>query len=242
MENNNIEIIYEDEHLVAVNKPSGLIVHSDGRTKEPTLADWVVSNYPEAENVGEPIKLSNGEEIQKHGIVHRLDRDTSGVIVIAKNQETFLHLKEQFQDRTIEKTYRAIVHGKVKEQEGVIDIPIGKSKRDFRQWLASLKARGKLREAKTEYKVLAQNPEYSYVEVYPKTGRTHQIRVHFKAIGHPLVCDKLYAPKRECMPELGRLGLHAWRLTLRGQGGEILTLEAPLPEDMEKALATQALV
>jgi len=237
-----IPIIYEDKNLVAVNKPAGLIVHSDGRTIEPSLSDWVVEKYPETENVGEPIKLSNGEEIKKHGIVHRLDRDTSGVIVIAKNQESFLHLKQQFQDRTTEKTYRAIVYGKVKEKEGVIDIPIGKSKKDFRQWSASPKARGKLREAVTKYKVLSQTSEFSYVEVYPKTGRTHQIRVHFKALGYPLICDGLYAPKRECLPELGRLGLHAWQLTLKGQGGEILTLEAPLPEDLQGALATLSLV
>jgi len=242
MENNNIEIIYEDENILVVNKPSGLIVHSDGRTKEPSLSDWVVEHYPETENVGEPIKLSSGEEIKKHGIVHRLDRDTSGVIVIAKNQESFVNLKEQFQERTTEKTYRAIVHGRVKEKEGVIDIPIGKSKRDFRQWLASLKARGKLREARTEYKVIAQNTDYSYVEVYPKTGRTHQIRVHFKALGYPLVCDELYAPGRVCPPELGRLGLHAWRLTIVGKKGETLTLEASLPKDFRSALAALSLV
>jgi 23S rRNA pseudouridine1911/1915/1917 synthase len=174
--------------------------------------------------------------------VHRLDRGTSGVIVIAKDQDTFLHLKKQLHDRTTEKTYHAIVWGAFKDQAGVIDMPIGKSKKDFRQWVASPKARGVLREARTEYSVLAQNDNYAYIEVHPRTGRTHQIRVHLKSIGHPLLCDTLYASGRACPALPGRLALHAAQLVFRGVNNEVLAIEAPLPKDFARALAELGLV
>ena len=145
----NISIIYEDKNIVAINKPSGLVVHSDGKTEEPTVVDWVLKNYPETKDVGEPLVLNDGKEIKRPGIVHRLDRDTSGILLIAKNQESFLHLKKQFQNRTIQKTYRAIVYGRVKNDEGVIDRPIGRSKKDFRRWTAQRDIRGKESEAVT---------------------------------------------------------------------------------------------
>ncbi len=232
----NISIIYEDKNIVAINKPSGLVVHSDGKTEEPTVVDWVLKNYPETKDVGEPLVLNDGKEIKRPGIVHRLDRDTSGILLIAKNQESFLHLKKQFQNRTIQKTYRAFVYGRVKNDEGVIDRPIGRSKKDFRRWTAQRDIRGKEREAVTEYKVLERGSDYSFVEVYPKTGRTHQIRVHFKAINYPVVCDKLYAPKRECGLGFERLALHAYSVEFDLIDGTHLKLEAELPDDFEKAL------
>lgn len=232
-----IPVIYEDENMIAVNKPAGLVVHPDGRTKEYTLSDWVVAHYPETREVGEPIKLSHGGQIPKHGIVHRLDRDTSGIMVIAKNQEAFLFLKKQFQGREVSKSYRAIVYGRVKEKNGVINKAIGKSRSDFRQWSAEKNARGVLREAVTEYEVLENSPQFSYLALYPKTGRTHQIRVHLKSIGHPVLCDKLYAEKRLCAGGMGRTALHASFISLRTPEGVMITVEAPLPEDFENALA-----
>ncbi|MBU1558107.1 RluA family pseudouridine synthase [Patescibacteria group bacterium] len=232
----NIKIIYEDENLVAINKPTGLVVHSDGKTDEPNVADWVLKNYPETEDVGEPLVLSDERIIKRPGIVHRLDRDTSGILVIAKNQESFLNLKEQFQNRTTQKTYQAFVYGRVKNDEGVIDRPIGRSKNDFRRWTAQRDIRGREREALTEYKVLERGNEYSLVEIYPKTGRTHQIRVHFKAINYPIVCDKLYAPKRECALGFERLALHAYSLEFNLMEGKRIKLEAALPEDFKVAL------
>jgi 23S rRNA pseudouridine1911/1915/1917 synthase len=229
-----IQIIYEDENIIAVNKPAGLVVHSDGRTKEATLSDWVLENYPEACEVGEPIKLSDGSEILKHGIVHRLDRETSGVILVAKNQETFLFLKRQFQDRKINKVYRAVVYGSMKNVRGTVDKPIGKSKKDFRVW-AVAGTRGVLRDAVTEYKVLCVAKDFSYIEVYPKTGRTHQIRVHMKAIQHPVVCDRLYAPNKECGLGVNRVALHALSIDFSLRGGERIKIEAPLPEDLKMA-------
>src|SRR3989338_10854320 len=255
-----ISVIYEDENILAVNKPAGIAVHPDGRTKEYTLSDWVAENYPSTRGVGEPIKLTHGlptaqagGEIPKHGIVHRLDRDTSGVMIIAKNQEAFLFFKKQFQDRMVKKTYHAIVYGRVKEKKGVIDKPIGKSRSDFRQWSAEAGARGTLREATTEYEVISRSGasadsrgldaedrgrgQFTYLKVSPKTGRTHQIRVHLKAIGHPVLCDKLYASKRPCSGGLGRMALHAFSISINTPNSTHITIEAPVPGDFEGALA-----
>lgn len=230
-----IPILFENNEVLAVDKPAGLVVHSDGKTKEPSLTDWVVENYPEMESVGEPA-MYDGKEIARPGIVHRLDRETSGVIVLAKTQESFENLKKQFQEREIEKTYNAFVYGALKDDKGTIDRPIGKSKSDFRRWSAQRGARGEMREAVTDYKVLNKNKDFSYLEVSPKTGRTHQIRVHLKAINYPVVCDKLYAPKRDCALGFERLALHARLITVSMLDGEKTTIEADLPEDFKKAL------
>jgi len=231
-----IEILYEDENILAVNKPAGLAVHSDGKTKEYVLTDWVMENYPEIENVGEKA-FYDGKEIARPGIVHRLDRDTSGVIVVAKNQDTFLHLKKQFQERSVKKTYYAFVYGQMKDSKGVIDRPIGRSSKDFRQWSAQRGARGVMREATTEYEVMEHKTEASYIKLMPKTGRTHQLRVHMKAVNHPIVCDKLYAPKRECLLGFERLALHASYIGFDLPDGLRIKIEAPLPEDFAMALA-----
>ncbi len=232
----NIKIIYEDENIVAINKPAGLVVHYDGKTKESSVVDWVMEKYPEIEGVGEPLILSSGEIIKRPGIVHRLDKETSGVLLIAKNQKTFLFLKEQFQNRKTKKSYRAFVYGEIKNDKGVIDRPIGRSTSDFRKWSAQRGARGKMRGAITEYVVLDRKSNFSYVELNPKTGRTHQLRVHLKAINHPIVCDSLYAEKKECALGFQRLALHAFSIEFDLPSGEHLKLEADLPDDFKKAL------
>ncbi|KKP80728.1 MAG: Pseudouridine synthase, RluA family [Parcubacteria group bacterium GW2011_GWB1_35_5] len=222
-----IKIIYEDEYILALDKPSGLLVHTDGRSKEKTLVDWINENYPKLKEVGEEQTLQNGEKIQRPGIVHRLDRDTSGIIIVAKTKETYQFLKEQFQDRKVQKIYNAVVWGNFSPDkiEGVIEKPIGRSASDFRKWSAEYGAKGELREAVTEYKVLVQNKDFSFLEVRPKTGRTHQIRVHLKSISHPVVCDKLYGSKKsnelqemsyDKKENLGfdRLALHALSIKL----------------------------
>ena len=238
----DIEIIYEDDNVLAVNKPAGLVVHSDGRTKEPTLSDWVLGHYPQTKDVGESIVLSDGSDIKKYGIVHRLDRETSGVILIAKNQDTFLFLKRQFQDRKIKKVYRAIVYGNLKSERGTVDKPIGRSKGDFRKWTTGSGIRGTARDAITEFKVLVRWRSFSYLEIYPKTGRTHQIRVHLKSIGHPVMCDRLYAPKKECALGFSRVALHALSVDFALRGGNRLKLEAPLPDDFKHAVEQMSCV
>ena len=231
-----MEILFENKNILAINKPSGLVVHSDGKTKEPSVCDWLLEKYPEMKDVGEPWVNQQGETISRPGIIHRLDRETSGVLIIAKNQKSYLWLKSQFQSREIQKTYNAFVYDCIKEEGGVIDRPIGRSNKDFRMYSAQRGARGEMREAVTEFKVIKRCSGVSYVEVYPKTGRTHQIRVHFKAISHPVVCDSLYAPKRDTMLGFERLALHARKIELEDLGGKVLSVEAPLPDDFISAL------
>ena len=225
----DISILYEDSDVLVVNKPSSLIVHSDGRTNEPTLVDWVLGKYPEIKRVG---------DVARQGIVHRLDRETSGVMIVAKNQKAYDFLKGQFQSRSVEKIYHAFVYGRVKNDEGVIDRPIARSKRGGALWSATRGKKGKERDAVTEYKVLRRGDGYSLVELRPLTGRTHQLRVHLKAINYPVVCDKLYVPKKECILGFNRLALHARSLTLTLLGGKNIKIEAPYPNDFENALKT----
>jgi 23S rRNA pseudouridine1911/1915/1917 synthase len=239
----NLSVLYEDNNYVIINKPAGLVVHSDGKTKEPTVADWVLQTYgDEIKEVGEPLTLSSGEIIYRPGIVHRIDRDTSGVLVITKNQDSFIYLKDQFQRRDVEKTYNAFVYGEMKKEDGVIDRAITRSRKDFRLWSAQRGGRGEARDAVTEYKVLEKTSYdrhdlgFTYVEVKPKTGRTHQIRVHFKAINHPIIADPLYAPKRKAALGFKRLALHARSITFSDIHGKKIEVEAPLPEDFKEAL------
>jgi 23S rRNA pseudouridine1911/1915/1917 synthase len=246
-----IDILYEDKDIVAINKPAGLVVHSDGRTEEETLADWVLENYPKTKNVGEPTRGQNGEEILRPGIVHRLDRETSGVMLIAKTQKGFETLKKQFQEHQIQKTYHTFVYGEMspygrslegrKNNKGVIDRAIGRSSKDFRLKSAQRGAKGEMREAVTEYEVIFRGLGYSFVKVTPKTGRTHQIRVHFKAINYPLVSDKLYAPniikQRENTLGFKRLALHSYEIKFADVKGKEHSVTAPYPPDFVYALS-----
>lgn len=227
----DIKIIYEDDDILAVNKPAGLLVHnvSSSKIHDSSLVDWLIEKYPEIKKVG--------EDSERPGIVHRLDKDTSGILLVAKNQKTFEYLKSQFQERKIKKKYIALVEGVIKGDEGTINLPIAKSKGDFRKKTSVGKMVGKEREATTEYKVLKKFSKYTLVEVFPKTGRTHQIRVHFKAIGHPIVCDKLYGPKKQVCPSgLTRQFLHANALEFNLLDGSRIQLEADLPLDLQNTL------
>ena len=238
-------VIYEDDNLVVLNKPAGLIMHSDGRTVEPSVAHWLLSRYPGSETIGEPWTSPQGEIVARPGIVHRLDRGTSGAVVVAKNQETYLFLKEQFQARTATKQYRAFVYGHPTKDEGVIEAEITRIRSIPPRWgVARKNEEKKHRAAITEWNVLSRaadaesGEKISYLEARPKTGRTHQIRVHLKHLNHPVVCDPLYAKGRPCVLGFRRPALHAFALTLALPTGETKTFEAPLPEDFERALST----
>jgi 23S rRNA pseudouridine1911/1915/1917 synthase len=229
-------LLYEDEDMLAIHKPAGLVVHGDGKTNEPSVADWMLQKYPQAKEVGEPSRAANGEIIYRPGIVHRLDRETSGVMLVAKTQKGFENLKTQFQNHEIKKIYYAFVYGEMKQDTGTIDRPIGRSNKDFRMWSAQRGARGELREAVTDYEVALRSKGYSFVRVMPKTGRTHQIRVHFKAISYPLVGDSLYAPTRDNTLGFSRLALHSYETTFLDVTGNSHTVNAPYPEDFTSAL------
>jgi len=230
--NTEPKIIYEDEHLAVIDKPAGWLTHGDGRTASPTVAGWFVERYPEAKAVGEPMTLDSGEIISRPGIVHRLDRETSGVMVAAKNGTTYLALKSAFSDRRIKKSYRLIVQGVVRKDSGAINAPIGRNQSDPRR-RAVIKGG---REAVTDYQILKRFDSYTYLEAHPQTGRTHQLRVHFKSIQHPILSDTLYGSENSTLIE--RLALHSYCLEL-----PILDFPtpsifiAPLPPDFFAALA-----
>lgn len=236
MSESNIPVIYEDNDILVINKPAGLSVHGDGRSTDYTLVDWITTHRPVCIGVGEPMNLADGGFVDRPGIVHRLDKDTSGVLVIAKTDAAYHFLKQAFHDRSVKKTYHALVYGVPKNKEGVIESAIGRSRKDPRVRLAHAGAVGKLRDAKTRYEVAKSFTDYSFLNVYPETGRTHQIRVHLKYIQHPIVCDSLYAPGKPCLPGLSRQALHAAELVLPTPTGPALALRAPYPADFQAAL------
>lgn len=238
----DIPIIYEDEHVVVIDKPAGLVVHEDGRSEVPTVVAWLLDRAPSARGVGEPAYDQRGEQLERSGVVHRLDTETSGVMVLAKTQDAFVYLKAQFHDRLVRKEYRAFVYGRVDEQWGTIDRPIGRSARDFRLRSAQRGAKGTLRAAVTDWERVQvgeyENEWFSELRLVPKTGRTHQLRVHLKAINRPIVCDRLYAGSHiDRSSNLGfdRLALHAHTLTLTLPAGATQTFTAPLPSSFAQA-------
>lgn len=240
-------ILYEDSVVVVVNKPTGLIVHSDGRTEEPSLSEWLVGRYPELKGVGEPWRSPQGETIDRPGIVHRLDRTTSGVMIVAKTQEAYEFLKREFQERRAQKEYRAYVYGHFKESHGVIEKEIIRIRAQPPRWgvvkgedMAVSKNKPG-RAAITAWEVLARGTDsetgeaVSFIAARPKTGRTHQIRVHLQAIHHPVVADPLYAKGKPKVLGFGRPALHAFSLALTLPGGVAMKFEAPLPDDFLNA-------
>ncbi|MHB1316897.1 MAG: RluA family pseudouridine synthase [Minisyncoccota bacterium] len=230
-----IPILYEDENIVAINKPSGLMVHGDGNSTEKTLVDWVREKFPNIEGVGEQIEITEDDFIDRPGIVHRLDKDTSGVMLIAKTEDGFQTLKSQFQNREIKKIYHAFVYGIPKEVRGLIDRPIGRSPHDIRQWSCDRGARGLKRDAVTRYVLKESANGVAFLQIMPETGRTHQIRVHFKSVRHPLIGDGLYASTMP--PKLGftRTALHARIIEFVNCDGKTIRIEAPYPKDFEEA-------
>lgn len=217
-----IPIIYEDKNVLVVNKPAGIVVHPDTKHKTETLIQQMLEKYPEIKDVGDP-STSSGQVNLRPGIVHRLDKETSGVLVIAKNQKSFEFLKNQFKDKKIQKTYVALVKGNVKNKAGTINAPV--------------KLFTKSREAETGYRVIERYNDYTLLEIYPKTGRTHQIRIHMKSMGHPLVCDKLYGGKNpECPHGLNRHFLHAKSIELMLPNNSRIKLEADPPDDLQEVL------
>lgn len=235
-DNMNISVLYEDDDVLVLDKPVGLLVHGDGRSTEKTLSDWVADTYPDMREVGESLHLATGDIIERPGIVHRLDKDTSGVIIVCKTKDSFAYMKNEFQERRIHKKYTAFVYDNIKEDNGIIDASIGRSPKDFRQWSAEKNARGELREATTRWKKVVSTKEHALLEVYPETGRTHQIRVHLKHIEHPIIADPLYAPNRKHLLGFERLALHAKEVSFTALSGNLVKVESPYPTDFIAAI------
>jgi 23S rRNA pseudouridine1911/1915/1917 synthase len=225
--------IYEDENILAINKPAGIQVHPDSNEKENTLVNSLVAEYPQIKNVHDG---TLGAYLRP-GIVHRLDKDTSGVIVVAKNKKTLAELKRLFQERKMEKKYLAIVFGQMRDRKGIITKPIARAGNYRKQVIAGAKTKTKIRGAVTEYKVLKNFGDYSLLEVSPRTGRMHQIRIHLFSISHPIVGDKIYKLKN-LKDDLSakRQMLHASDLNFK-LFNENHKFHAELPYDISSALS-----
>ena len=218
-----LDIAYEDQELLVIDKPAGLTVHPAPGHRDHTLANAVLAHLPGLEEVGGPLRA---------GIVHRLDKDTSGLLVVAKSEEAHAHLAKQFQERRVTKLYLALAHGGVSPPEAIIEAPIGRDRRD-RKRMAVLSTG---REATTRYRVVRQYQGYSLLEVRPTTGRTHQVRVHLASVGHPLAGDSTYGKRH---PLLDRHFLHANLLGFRHPSTEeYVELKSELPPDLGEFLAT----
>ncbi len=221
-----LEVLYEDADVVAINKPAGMVVHTGAGRHTGTLVNAVLHRFGKLSSVGGELRP---------GIVHRLDRFTSGVILVARNDAAHRHLAEQFASRQIEKTYVALAHGRVKNDQGGMTTPIARDPVRRVRMTARL-AQG--RQALTTYRVLRRFEGFTFLEVKIGTGRTHQIRVHLASIGHPVVGDKLYGAPASA---LGRYFLHAREIVFTSPGtGERITVSAPLAGELEDYLATLA--
>ncbi|MEN8241451.1 MAG: RluA family pseudouridine synthase [Chloroflexota bacterium] len=220
-----LDIIHEDRNLIVVNKPPGMVVHPSAGHQQGTLIHAILAHAPNIEGVG---------GVQRPGLVHRLDKDTSGVIVLAKNDRTHQHLQAQFKDRLVEKTYIALVDRHPPTPTGRIEAAIGRDPRNRQRMAIVPETKGKM--AISEYKVLESFPHHSLLEVSILTGRTHQIRLHLTFLDCPVVGDLSYGLKRRTLP-VDRQQLHAQKLgiTLPGEN-KLTSFEAPLPDDIRQTL------
>ncbi len=223
-----LDIVFEDNDLVVINKPAGLVVHPAHGHTMGTLANALLARYPDLTAMTQ----TGVDSADRPGIVHRLDRDTSGLMVVARTPMAWQHLRRQFKARSVEKIYLALVFGRPEVAEGVIDVPLGRDPH-HRQKFAP-RADGK--PARTHYHVRVNFGQYSLLEIGLETGRTHQIRVHLAWLKCPVVGDAQYGRKKNPLG-LKRQFLHAWRLRfVHPRGGETLQLEAPLPDDLQVVL------
>jgi len=218
-------VIYEDEHLMVINKPAGMVVHPSAGHATGTLVHAALAHAPEMEGIG-------GE--QRPGVVHRLDKDTSGLILLAKDDKTHHWLQDQFRLRKVRKVYLALVDGHPPTPQGRVEAAIGRDSAHRKQMAVVPDRKG--REATSEYFTLESFPEHTLLEVHPQTGRTHQIRLHLAFLGCPIVGDKVYGHKKSTLP-IERHFLHAARLTVTLPGQDKPQLfEAPLPADLQEVL------
>lgn len=236
-------ILHEEAEFVVIDKPAGLISHSDGRTVEASVAAWILSRWPELREIGEPWVSPQGEVVVRPGMVQRLDRATSGIMVVAKTQEMYAHLKTQFKERNIEKTYRAIVYGVPERKAGRIVAEIERvGELGNKRWEARSTLESDPRAAITDWRFISERNidgvTCSELEIMPRTGRTHQIRVHLASIGHPVVGDPLYAVNVPLLKSCPHLLLHASSLRFIDLEGRRRKFESPLPKRFHVDLRT----
>jgi 23S rRNA pseudouridine1911/1915/1917 synthase len=231
-----LAILYEDPSVIVVDKPAGMVVHPAAGNPSGTLVNALLYHCNDLRGI-------NG--VLRPGIVHRLDKDTSGVMVVAKDDEAYQQLIKQFKNRTVEKVYLTIAYGKFRQEEGLIDSAIGRHPSQ-RKRMSTRTRRGRM--AITRWKRIESLDGFTLLEIFPMTGRTHQIRVHLSSMGHPLLGDPLYGRKgrsgsiqdpvlKECVKRMNRQALHALRLTFsHPRTGERVQFESPVPQDMREVI------
>ncbi len=226
----NLKIIYEDKDLLVIDKPAGIIVFPEGISKAETLIEHLTKQFPELKKVGKS---------PRYGIVHRLDKDTSGILLIARDKNSLVHLQKQFKERQVRKKYIALVEGIIKENEGKIKTLLGRSPKNRKKQRVFLygepKSQGK-REAETHYRIIERFNNYTLLEIEPKTGRKHQIRCHLAWIHHPIVGDKLYGFKNQSFSSLNRHFLHANYLKIKLPNGKEKEFESELPSNLKNII------
>lgn len=221
-----IPILYEDEDVVVINKPTGIAVHPGVGKERSTVVSWFVNRYPLSKSVG--------DDPLRPGIVHRLDKDTSGVLVLAKTQRAFDHLKQQFKKRYVKKEYLALVFGVPGGQDGRINRALARSRRNPLRRTVDPEGKPAITEWQIEQ---AFNKSYALLRLWPLTGRMHQLRVHLHFLGYPIVGDKLYTFRRQRPPQgVVRQLLHAEKITFTLPSGQVRHVEAPLPEDLQATI------
>ena len=224
-ENIPLDIVYEDDDLLVVNKPKGMVVHPAPGNPDGTLVNALMFHCADS--------LSGINGVIRPGIVHRIDKDTSGLLIVAKNDAAHLHLAEQIKEHSFTRRYRAVVHGNIKDDKGTVDAPIGRNPKDRKKMAVTTE---NSRNAVTHYKVLERFGSFTYIECQLETGRTHQIRVHMAYKGHPVAGDPVYGP-RNTPTEMNGQCLHAGLIGfIHPRTGEYLQFEAPLPDYFEKFL------
>lgn len=207
------KIIYQDSNLLVLDKPAGLIVHEGAGHSQATLVDWLKQHFPKSPLAHE-----------RYGLLHRLDKDTSGLLLVAKTPAAFEYYKQLFKSHKIHKEYVALVHGRLSPAKGIIQIPLSRHLANRTKFEPALSGRP----AETQYETIQHYPNFTYLKAWPKTGRTHQLRVHFSSINHPIVGDKVYGKH----DKMNRQFLHAHRLEFTDQSGKPREFSSPLPKDL----------
>jgi 23S rRNA pseudouridine1911/1915/1917 synthase len=224
-----LTIVYEDADIVVVDKPAGMVVHPAHGHLSGTLVNALLAHCPDLAGIGGALRP---------GIVHRLDKDTSGLVIVAKNDAAHHNLQTQFQARLVHKTYLALVEGAPQAAHGVIDAPIGRDPQHRQRMAVVTGSSGRGREARTEYRIVERFPQHALIEAEPVTGRTHQIRIHLAFIGHPIVGDRVYGFRKQRLA-LPRQFLHATRIAFTlPSSGQPVEFTSPLPDDLAAVLKT----
>jgi len=228
-----LDIVYQDNNLIVINKPSGLVVHAGVKNPKNTLVNALLSHYPGIKEVGD-------EPALRPGIVHRLDKDVSGLMIIAKNNKTFQYLKKQFKQKKVKKVYTALVWGGFKKEKGGTDLPIAQNPKNPAKMVVVRDSKNELAQkaqtALTKFEVIKRFDNLALIRVYLKTGRRHQIRVHFKSLSHPLINDRLYGNRNQKTLGSGRIFLHSTQLEFSHPSGKKMRFTSPLPAELKKIL------